>query len=166
MERVFPLVYAELLSLARRQMRGAMPHTLQPTALVHEAWVRLAGGGAPISDRAHFWAVASLAMRQILVDHARRKRRAKRGGGRARVALEAVDVPVGEGALDVLALDEALTRLSSLEPRLARTVELRYFGGLSVDEAAEVLGVGSATVKRDWSLARAWLRRELEGEAA
>jgi RNA polymerase sigma-70 factor (ECF subfamily) len=165
-DRVFPMVYAELLDLARRQMRGAAAHTLQPTALVNEAWLRLAASGGTIRDRSHFWAVAATAMRQILVDHARRKRRAKRGGGRDRVDLDAVDVSTEDAGVDVLALDEALTRLATLEPRLARTVELRYFGGLSVEEAADVLGVGSATVKRDWSLARAWLKRELDGEAA
>ncbi|MFO0830060.1 MAG: ECF-type sigma factor [Phycisphaerales bacterium] len=161
--RVLPMVYAELLDLARRQMRGAgVSHTLQPTALVHEAWLRIAGSGGSIRDRSHFWAVAATAMRQILVDHARRKRRQKRGGNRARVELDAIEVAVEDSGVDVLALDEALTRLSVLEPRLARTVELRFFGGLSVDDTAEVLEVGTATVKRDWALARAWLRRELD----
>lgn len=160
-ERVLPMVYAELLELARRQMRGSASHTLQPTALVHEAWMRIAGSGSSIHDRSHFWAVAATAMRQILVDHARRKRRTKRGGGRGRVDLDAIDVAVDPDAVDILALDDALTQLALLEPRLARNVELRYFGGLSVDDAALVMGIGTATVKRDWVLARAWLRREL-----
>ena len=164
--RVLPMVYAELLDLARRQMRGAEGgHTLQPTALVHEAWMRIAGSGGSIRDRSHFWALAATAMRQILVDHARRKRRVKRGGGRARIDLDAVDVAIDPDEVDILALDEALTQLAALEPRLARNVELRYFGGLSVEDAAEIMGVGSATVKRDWVLARAWLRRELSQDA-
>ncbi len=173
-DEVFPLVYDSLRTEAARLLRGERPgHTLQPTALVHEAWLRLAGqGGARIQDRAHFRAVAALVMRRILVDHARRRGRAKRGGEaplESMMALAAMDAgesgPAG-AAPDLVALDEALTRLASIDARLSRTVELRYFGGLSVDETAETIGVGTATVKRDWTLARAWLRRELERDGA
>ena len=165
LERLLPIVYAELKAIARqvfRRERGA--HTLQPTAVVHEAVLKLARG-APLSvhDRAHFFAVASQAMRQVLVDHARGRATAKRGGGATLLAVS--DEVAGEGgslsAVDVLAVDEAVTRLAALDAAQARVVELRFFGGLSVEETALVLEVSEATVKRTWRLARAFLYREL-----
>lgn len=138
-------------------------HTLQPTALVHEAFLKLVDRDAvEYADRGHFLAVAATAMRQILIDHARTRGAAKRGGDRRRVALE--DAPVnGAGAdqLDLLALDEALTRLAALDGRQARVVELRFFGGLSVKETGEALGVSPRTVELDWRMAKAWLSRAL-----
>jgi RNA polymerase sigma-70 factor (ECF subfamily) len=168
LERLLPIVYAELKSIARqvfRRERG--DHTLQPTAVVHEAFLKLAGG-APVSfrDRAHFFAVASQAMRQVLVDHARARLADKRGGGATRMELgdSAVDRSsgaAGAGLADVLAVDQALERLTAVDPDLARIVTLRFFGGLTVEEAAEVVGVSAPTVKRDWRLAKAFLAREL-----
>lgn len=172
-DEVFPLVYEWLRSEAARQLHSERAgHTLQPTALVHEAWLRLSTQGrVGIQDRAHFRAVAALVMRRILVDHARRRGRAKRGGGADRLAslVSLARFDAGDGAdasppEELMALDDALTRLATVDARLAQTVELRYFGGLSVEETAEAIGVGSATVKRDWTLAKAWLRREIERE--
>jgi RNA polymerase sigma factor (TIGR02999 family) len=167
-ERLLAVVYAELKAIARqvfRRERGN--HTLQPTALVHEAWVKLAGGAATsFRDRAHFFAVASQAMRQVLVDHARGRAADKRGGGAERLQLveELVPAPdVGPTFADVLAVDEALSRFAAHDPERARLVELRFFGGLTLEEAAEVLGVSVPTVKRDWRVARAFLARELAG---
>lgn len=173
-DTVFPLVYGWLRSEAARLLKGERSgHTLQPTALVHEAWLRLSGeGSVRLQDRSHFRAVAALVMRRILVDHARRRGRRKRGGdaagfeaqvARARLLRGQDETATDEE--DLISLDEALTRLAVVDGRLARTVELRYFGGLSVEETAEVIGVGSATVKRDWTLAKAWLRRELDHES-
>lgn len=178
---LFPLVYDQLRRLAggyfRNQSGG---HTLQPTALVHEAFLRLCQREADsVNDRAHFVAVAATAMRQILIDHARRSNAGKRGGGQQRVTLE-LDRAVQEGAkdpigdrgaealaIDVLALDAALTRLAALSPRQARIVELQFFGGLTVDEVAEALGVSKSLVEKDWRRARAWIRSALaEGEKA
>ncbi len=165
MDRALPLVYDLLRTQAARLIRRERSgHTLQPTALVHEVWLRLAGQhGARWEDRRHF-----SAMRRILVSHARFRRRLKRGGPRAgeRVPVETLVSVEGEPSLDLVALDQALERLSSVDSRMARTVELRYFAGLSVEETADVLEVASATVKREWSLARAWLRRELGGAEA
>lgn len=170
MDRALPLVYDLLRTQAARLIRRERSgHTLQPTALVHEVWLRLAGQhGARWEDRRHFCAVAATAMRRILVSHARFRRRLKRGGPRAaeRVPVETLVSVEGEPSLDLVALDQALERLSSVDSRMARTVELRYFAGLSVEETADVLEVASATVKREWSLARAWLRRELGGAEA
>lgn len=162
-DRLLPVVYAELKAIARqvfRRERGE--HTLQPTAIVHEAFLKLAGG-APVSfrNRAHFFAVASQAMRQILVDHARARRAGKRGGGATRIELGERAGEDGAELADVLAVDQALERLTAVDPELARIVTLRFFGGLTVDEAAEVIGVSAPTVKRDWRLAKAFLAREL-----
>ena len=168
--RLFPLVYSELRALAgalfRRERAG---HTLQPTAVVHEAWIRLAGGKEPdYRDRTHFLAVAARAMRQVLVDHARGRDREKRGGQWQKVTLaEDRDAPSGpEGDVEILALNDALEALAQLHERQARIVELRYFGGLSVPEAAEVLGVATRTVEKDWTMAKAWLLRALRGGRA
>jgi RNA polymerase sigma factor (TIGR02999 family) len=156
-------VYDELRSLAggylRRQEQG---HTLQPTALVHEAYLRVADrSGSSFESRAHFSALCAVAMRCILADHARRRQAAKRGGDRERVALTDLDVPKDRPPVDALALDEALTELARRDERQARVVEYRYFGGLTVPEVAEVLGVSRSTVEDDWRMARAWLRVHL-----
>jgi RNA polymerase sigma-70 factor (ECF subfamily) len=159
----FTLVYDELRRLAAAALRRERAdHTLQPTALVHEAFVRLAGSaGHPWADRAHFIAVAARAMRRVLVDHARGRRTLKRGNGDLLVSLDGIDVPAASTTVDLVALDAILQRLADLDPRQARIVELRYFGGLSVDETAALLEISSRTVKREWQMARAWLEREL-----
>jgi len=160
---LFPLLRAELHQLASAAMDQQAPgHTLQATALVHEAWLRLTkSNGVPLRNRRHFIGVAAKAMRSVLVDHARRAGTVKRGGG-ARVALtqELVDAYT-ERACDLVELDDALERLAQREPRLARVVELRFFAGLTLAQSAEVLELGTSTVERDWHLARIWLRREL-----
>lgn len=163
LHRLLPLVYEELRRVARRQLRRERPdHTLQTTALVNEAYLRLIDqGGTEVRDRCHFVALTSHLMRQILVDHARARLAKKRDGG-CRITL-AEDVVVADpGEVDVLAVDDALSRLAVLDAQQARVVELRYFGGLSIRETSEVLGVSEATVKRDWATARAWLHREIE----
>jgi RNA polymerase sigma factor (TIGR02999 family) len=146
----------------RREHEG---HTLQPTALVHEAWLRLGDQReAPWESRTQFFAVAAQMMRRVLLDHARTRRALKRGGGAVQVSLAgagaAEDTPLD--AVDLIALDEALTRLAALDPQKARLVDLRYFAGLSIPEVAEVLDMSTATVSREWAVARMWLRRELE----
>ena len=163
LERLTPLVYAELRRLARRYMgRERRGHTLQTSALVNEAYLRLVGAqGVQWRNRAHFFAVSAQAMRRILVDFARARRNLKRGRGRPPVSLEDVALVAPERQADLLALDEALSRLASLSPRQGRVVELRYFGGLSEEEIAGVLGLSPRTVRSDWSLARTWLYREL-----
>ncbi|MDB4949566.1 MAG: polymerase sigma factor [Gemmatimonadetes bacterium] len=163
-EGLLPLVYAELRDMADRQLRRENPgHTLSPTALVHEAYIRLVDQTrVQWQDRAHFFAIASQAMRRVLVDHARRHRAARRGGGVRPLALDEVEIPLQERAEVLVALDEALHRLEALDTRLARVVELRFFGGLTETEAAEVLGVAERTVRRDWVKARGWLLREME----
>jgi len=163
-DRLLPLVYDELRALAGSHMaRRQAGHTLQPTALVHEAYLRLAGSeGDPWESRAHFMAVASRAMRQILINHARDKAAAKRGGDRERVTLDEAVAVSDVRVLDVLALDLALSKLAGLNERQARIVELRFFGGLTIAEAAHVLGVGTTTVEDDWRMAKAWLSRELK----
>jgi RNA polymerase sigma-70 factor, ECF subfamily len=167
LEDLAPIVYRELHRQAERHMRGQPAgHTLQATALVHEAYLRLASGGAvEWKSRAHFFGVAAKAMRSILVDHARARRTSKRGGGARQVTLAAADEAGGRN-VEVLELDQALQRLSELDPRKAALVELRWFGGLSNEEAAEVLAVSPATAKRDWRIARAWLRRELSPDGS
>ncbi|MBI1762242.1 MAG: sigma-70 family RNA polymerase sigma factor [Acidobacteria bacterium] len=160
---LMPLVYAELRQIAARQLRRERhEHTLQPTALVHEAWLRLVQTKRLTwQNRAHFLGVAAELMRRILVDHARRRSAGIRGGGETRLALdEALDVAQPR-EVALLALDDALTSLAALDPRQSRIVELKYFGGLEIDEIAEVLGISPATVKRDWQWARAWLHREI-----
>lgn len=167
---LWPRVYDELRSMAARLLHAERPdHTLQPTALVHEAYLRLVDQRAGWQDRSHFYAIAAQAMRRILVDYARARRASKRGGGIAPCSLdEHGDAPptAGPALDDVLAVDAALEALQVVDESAARVVELRYFGGLSVEETAQVLGVSAATVKREWSLARAWLYRRLAGESA
>ena len=157
-DRLAAVVYPELRQLADRQFRGERAqHTLQPTALVNEAWLRLAGlERIDWQDRAHFVHMAARLMRAILVDHARRRDAAKRDGGQ-RVTLTGLEVAADEPGLDVMALDGALARLEALDPDKARVVELRYFGGLSIEETAEAMASSPATVKRHWQAARAWL---------
>ncbi|MEM0984521.1 MAG: ECF-type sigma factor [Planctomycetota bacterium] len=161
-------VYSELRKIAARYLQNERrEHTLQPTALVHEAFLRLGGGSESLNaDRRRFVATAARVMRNVLVDHARARNAEKRGGGRGRsldVDLAAVD----EGrSADIEQLDEALTRLEALHPRQARVVELRFFGGLTVEDTAALLDSSVRTVERDWTVARAWLRRELRGETA
>ena len=162
--RLIPLVYSELRRRAGGYLRRERPgHTLQPTALVHEAYLRLVGLQGPWRSRSQFFGVASNLMRRILVDHARRRRAAKRDG--VRVVFDEAVQPAAEPELDLVRLDEALSELSALDARQGRLVELRYFGGLTLDEAAELLGVSLATVKRDWTLARAWLYDRLKDDA-
>ena len=169
LERLIPLVYDELHALASRYLsRERRDHTLQTTALVNEAYMRLAGSESEWQNRAHFFGVAATVMRRILVDHARRDRRVKRGGGAAHLVLDDLDVPAAAkpvDAIDAYALDQALTRLEALDPHQGRIVELRYFGGMTIEEAATVMGLSTATIKRDWAVARAWLYRELTGDA-
>jgi len=162
--RLLPLVYDELRALAGSFFARQTPgHTLQPTALVHEAYLKLAEHeGARWENRAHFFAVAARAMRQVLMNHARDKVAAKRGGGWQRITLDAAVTPMATREIDILALDEALDRLNALSERQARVIELRFFGGLTIAEAAHILGVGTTTVEDDWHLAKAWLSRELK----
>jgi RNA polymerase sigma-70 factor (ECF subfamily) len=164
LDALFPLVYDDLRRRARNALRGQTAgHTLTTTALVHETYLKLiAVERVRWEDRAHFMALAATAMRHVLMNYARRNRTAKRGGGKGtRVDLEAAPILTDTGADKLLALDEALERLGKLNERLTRTVELRYFGGLTVEETAESLGVAASTVKLDWQKAKAWLFREL-----
>ncbi len=160
---LMPLVYDELRSLAGRYLRDERSgHTLQATALVHEAYMRLVNGADRTwVNRAHFFATAATAIRRILIEHARRRGRLKRGGDARRVPLEGTAVAI-EDDERLLELDEALNRLAEVDPRKARVVELRFFAGLMADEAAAVLGVSTVTVARDWRMARAWIRSQLE----
>jgi RNA polymerase sigma factor (TIGR02999 family) len=181
-DRLFALVYGELRALARgqrRRWRG--DHTLDTTALVHEAYLKLAGrdgaGGLDVRGRAHFYAIAARAMRQILANYSRARRARKRGGGAAEVTLDGLSgaLPLDGGiagvaltpehADAVAALDEALTRLEAVSPRQCRVVECRFYGGLSIPDTAAALDVSEATIKRDWAVAQAWLYRELRGHA-
>jgi RNA polymerase sigma factor (TIGR02999 family) len=163
LDRLFEAVYGELKRLARTQRRQwSGDFTLNTTALVNEAYLKMVRQGAVSwADRSHFYAVASRAMRQILVNYAERRSAAKRGGGAEVLSLDEVNPVAPEAAEEILALDEALQRLAVLEERQSRVVECRFFAGLSVAETAEVLGLSPATVKRDWALASAWLRREV-----
>ena len=162
-DRAFPRVYDELRRLAHRQLQGeAEGHSLNTTALVHEAYLRLGERDGAWNDREHFFALAARAMRHILVDHARRLRAVKRGEGARRIDLEDLDgLPALERADILVALDEALDRLAALEPRQAHVVECRWFAGLTEEETAKTLGIGLRTAKRDWAMARAWLHQEL-----
>jgi len=166
--RLIPLVYDELRRLAasylRRERKG---QTLQATALVHEAYVRLIGpGDRPWTSRTHFLAIAARSMRQVLVDRARRRAAVKRGGAPQRLTLDDAMLAVSSGdAVDLVALDDALSKLEALDPMHARIVELRYFGGLTVEETAAAVDLSPATVKRHWSLARAFLKKALDGPA-
>ncbi len=163
LERLLPLVYDELRRRARLYLsRERDGHTLQPTALVNEAYLRLIDQTrVRWQDRTHFLAVAAQVMRRILVDHARTRKRSKRGGGAAAVGLDEVQLAAPERAVDLVALDDALEALAQLDPRQAAIVEQRYFGGMTIEETAQRLGISPATVKRDWEGARAWLYREL-----
>lgn len=164
--RLLPLVYDELRRIARRQLRGASGGTLSATVVVHEAFLKLGGtGGFHVRDRGHFMAVAATAMRQVAIDHARERLAQKRGGGAAHTLLDGHDLPVESRAEELLELDQALTRLAALDTRTARVVELRFFAGLDVDETARALEISTATVKREWRRARAFLYRELGGLA-
>jgi RNA polymerase sigma factor (TIGR02999 family) len=162
LERLLPLVYDELRRVARARLRAErLGHTLQPTALVHEAYLRLIRGGTTPRNREHLFAMAARLMRQILVDHARRKGARKRGGADTAMTLDtgiaAPEIPM----VDILALDQALTELTARDPRLCQVVELKFFAGLNIDETARALGVSPATVERDWTVSKAWLHQRL-----
>jgi len=166
LDKLMPAVYDELRRQAARYLRREQAgHTLQTTALIHEAYVRLVDQrNVQWQNRAHFFGIAAQMMRRILVDHARTKKRAKRGGSVIKVSLADATLPVNERDLDVVALDEALNRLAEIDEQQSRVVELRFFSGLTVEETAEVMNISPATVKRDWSMAKAWLHRELSGD--
>jgi len=167
LDQLMPIVYEELRRQAARYLRREQAgHTLQTTALIHEAYVRLVDQrNVQWQNRAHFFGIAAQLMRRILVDHARAKKRVKRGGSDVRVSLADADVAVKGQELDVVAVDEALQRLAAIDEQQSRVVELRFFSGLTVEETAEVMGISKATVKRDWAMAKAWLHRELSGES-
>jgi RNA polymerase sigma-70 factor (ECF subfamily) len=164
LEHVLPLVYDQLRAVARRALRGERPdHTLTPTALVHEAYLKLVQlEQVTWQGRSHFFAACASEMRRVLIDHARRRTAEKRGAGAEHVPLENAFAAAHERPAELLALDEALVRLAALDPRQARVVECRFYAGMDVDETAEALGTSPATVKRDWTAARAWLNRELQ----
>jgi RNA polymerase sigma factor (TIGR02999 family) len=163
-----PLVYDELRRLAASYLRRERPgQTLQATALVHDAYLRLLQDSQlSWQNRAHFFGIAARSMRQILIERARARHAAKRGGDRVRVTFDPGLIAATQEPIDVEALDDALTRLAALDPELARVVEVRFFGGLSIEETAEAMGISPATVKRRWTLAKAWLARDLGGEEA
>jgi RNA polymerase sigma factor (TIGR02999 family) len=165
LDRLIPLVSAELHRLAHHYMRRERAgHTLQTTALVNEAYVRLVDASrVEWRDRAHFFAVSANLMRRILVDFARKRRYQKRGGGSVMIALDEDDIPSPQPGPDIVALDEALEALAAFDPRAATIVELRFFGGLTVEETAEVVGVSPRTIKREWAAAKAWLLGEMGG---
>jgi RNA polymerase sigma factor (TIGR02999 family) len=165
LEKLMPLVYDELRRLANNYLRReAAGHTLQPTALVNEAYLKLIGQRSPNwQNRAHFFAISAKLMRRILVDHARQRQAAKRGGSeQERLSITSAETILKQPAIDLLALNEALDDLAQMDPQQGRIVELKFFAGLSIEETAEVLGISHATVERDWKMARAWLRRQLE----
>ena len=168
LDSLMPLVYSELHRIANHYLRSErQDHTLQSTALVHEAYVRMAAQDLPLwQNRAHFFAVAAQLMRQILVDYARRHRSSKRGGSVYKLTLEDAQDRPQTTDVDIVALDDALKELAAMDSQQSRVVELKFFGGLSIDETAEVLGISASTVKRDWITARAWLFRELDRSAA
>lgn len=166
LQDLLPLVYSELRRLAQHHLRGERSdHTLQSTALVHEAYLRLVNpSSSQVESRGHFFALASQLMREVLVDYARSRKAGKRDGGTRLTLDEAGDFSRSKD-VDLLALDDALRQLSRISPRQSRIVEMRYFGGLSIEEISEFLGVSSATVERDWTVARAWLHREISRAA-
>lgn len=173
LERLLPLVYHELHTLASRYLsRERRDHTLQPTALVNEAYLKLAGQrDVDWQNRSHFYGIAAQLMRRILVDRARHDGRIKRGRDVPRISLDAADpaenpAAAGPDPVDVFSLDRALCRLEAVDPQQGRVVELRFFGGLTIQETADVMRISAGTVKRDWTVARAWLYRELTGETA
>lgn len=162
--RLVGLIYDELHRLAERQMRGERGgHTLTPTALIHEAWLRLAAEDAALAqDRSQFYALAARRMRQVLIDHARRRDAGKRGGGAGAITLSrAADEAIAGGDIDALALEQAMSQLEAMDERKARVVELRYYAGLEMAEIAELLGISRATAQRDWEVARAFLHLQL-----
>ena len=163
LDALLPLVYEELRRLAHRHLRNERAeHTLQSSALVHEAYLRLVGQDFPQWEgRTHFFAIAAQLMRQILVDYARRHRASKRGSGVCMLTLGDVDALPQRKDVDVVALNDALNGLAEIDPRQSHVVELRFFAGLSLAETSEVMGIGTATVQRDWTAARAWLHREM-----
>ena len=163
LDALLPVVYEELRKQAARYLRRERPgHTLQTTALIHEAYMKLVDQkNVHWQNRAHFFGIAAQLMRRILVDHARTKKRAKRGGSNIRVSFNDANVPAPSQNFDIVAVDEALARLSEIDEQQSRIVELRFFSGLTVEETAEVLAISPATVKRDWSMAKAWLHREI-----
>ena len=163
LDKLVPLVYSELRRLARRYMGRESPgHTLQTSALINEAYVKLVDQqNVKWQNRAHFFAVAAQVMRHILIDHARRRHYIKRGGGARKVSLDDTAVLSDEKAADLVALDDALTALAKLDPRKSRIIELRFFGGLSIEETAEIMKISPVTVTREWRAGRAWLRREM-----
>ncbi len=168
LDKLIPIVYEELRRQAARYLRRERPgHTLQTTALIHEAYLRLIDQkNVRWQNRAHFYAISAQLMRRILVDHARSRQAAKRGGSDIKLPLEEAIIASEGREVDLVALDEALERLAAIDQQQSRVVELRFFSGLSVEETAEVLGVSPRTVKRDWNVAKAWLRREIsEGES-
>lgn len=165
LDRMIPLVYDELRTIAARLMRQERAdHTLQATALVHEAYARLVGAAIPWKDRAHFFSLAARQMRRILVDHAKARGRDKRGGERRQVTLEEAAIMQPDPPSGIVELDEALTRLGEQDPRRARTIELHFFAGLTIDEISAALEVSTATVSRDLKFAKAWLYRELAAD--
>lgn len=166
--QLLPLVYDELRRVARARLRQERPgHTLQATALVHEAYLRLMGPGHPTpQNRTHLFAVAARLMRQILVDHARKKQARKRGGGATVITLPDATLAPEIALVDILALDEALGELTALDPRLCQVVELKFFAGLNINETAAALKVSTATVERDWTVAKAWLHQRLSSPSA
>jgi RNA polymerase sigma factor (TIGR02999 family) len=164
LNQLLPLVYDELRRLADRYLhRERSDHTLQATALVHEAYLRLIDQRVSWANRAHFFGVAAEMMRRILIDHARSRQAAKRGSGGIKISLDDVLELTDERAADLIALDDALKALAEFDPQKAKVVELRFFGGLSIEETAAVLGLGTATITRQWRLAKAWLYHELSG---
>ena len=165
LEQLIPLVYPELKRVARRYMGRESPgHTLQTSALINEAYLQLVDQQAvKWQDRAHFFRMASRVMRNILIDHARKHGYQKRGAGAIHVALDDVTIAQGSRAAELVALDDALTALAAVDPRKVELVELRFFGGLTVDETAEVMGLSSITIKREWRSAKAWLQTEISG---
>lgn len=165
MEKLMPLVYSELRRLATNYLRRERAgHTLQPTALVNEAYLKLVDQrNARWQNRAHFFGIAAQLMRRILVDHARQRQAVKRGGAdQQRLSITSAETVIKQPEIDLLALNEAMDELAQMDPQQGRIVELKFFGGLSIEEIAEVLSIGHATVERDWKMARAWLRKQLE----
>ena len=165
MEKLMPLVYSELRRLATNYLRRERAgHTLQPTALVNEAYLKLVDQrNARWQNRAHFFGIAAQLMRRILVDHARQRQAVKRGGvDQQRLSITSAETVIKQPQIDLLALNEAMDELAQMDPQQSRIVELKFFGGLSIEEIAEVLSIGHATVERDWKMARAWLRKQLE----
>ena len=168
LDKLIPLVYAELRRLARGYMGRESPgHTLQTSALINEAYMKLVDQrNVQWQNRAHFFGVAAQVMRHILIDHARSRHYAKRGAGARKISLDDTAVLSDERAADLVALDDALTAFAELDPRKSRIIELRFFGGLNIEETAVVMKISPATVSREWRAARAWLRREMSGESA